>query len=303
MTIALISTVYNEGSSIESWFRKIQAQTIQPDEISIVDGGSTDGTWERLQDLAAQSSVPVRLKQQRCNIAEGRNLAIQMTNAEIIVSIDGGSLPESNWLKEIASPLLKEPLLDVVGGRCILIGDNPFQKYALQFEGTAPEAICPDEVYPSSRNIAFRREAWSDVGGYPEWLTLTGEDALFNMNLHKIDKMFLYNGSACIDWEIRGDVKSFFKMLYLYGYGAAEARIFTAHFLRCTILTLFPFLLLMSKYRYRDFLFRYRKNFSGSTGWLMGLMCGRRAPKNWKRVGGVLLSPEAELHFKSKNIS
>ena len=97
MKTALIATLFNEGDNVSRWWNSLQQQTALPDEIAIVDGGSTDGTWEKLQALARQSPVPVKLKQQRCNIAGGRNLAIEMTAAEIIAANDAGIRAERRW--------------------------------------------------------------------------------------------------------------------------------------------------------------------------------------------------------------
>ena len=221
---ALIATVFNEADNLSRWWQSLMRQTSLPDEIVIVDGGSPDGTWVQLQELAAHSRVPVKLDQRRCNIAEGRNRAIQLTDAEIIAATDAGCLAEPAWFEEIIRPLLADPSLDVVGGHSENLFENEFQKFLERFEGQPPPAR-PEEVYPSSRNVAFRRQAWMDVGGYPEWLTLTAEDALFNFALHKIGRRFVHNPSAIVRWPVRETAAEYFKMLYSYGYGAAEAQV------------------------------------------------------------------------------
>src|SRR5208282_1389253 len=186
--------------------------------------------------------------------------------------------------------------LDVVGGYSVPIIKNAFQEFRRQFDPEPPEPASPDEINPSSRNIAFRRQTWADMGGYPEWLTLTAEDALFNFGLHKIGKTFAYNPGALVRWPIRENAEAYYKMLYGYGYGAAEARLYAPHFLRRTATALFPPLLLLSRHRFNQLKFRYRKNLAGASGWLAGWLKGHRPPPGWKRIGGVLLSPEAQKH-------
>ena len=116
MKVALIATVFNEAGNLSRWWDCLQSQTVAPDELVVVDGGSRDGTWEQLQKLAATSRFPVQTQRHRCNIAGGRNRAIELTDAEIIAATDAGSFPERAWLDEITKPLLADKTLDVTGG-------------------------------------------------------------------------------------------------------------------------------------------------------------------------------------------
>jgi GT2 family glycosyltransferase len=299
MKRALIATVYNEADSVPRWVDALRAQTVHPDEFVIVDGGSTDGTPDLMRKLFAAGGFPQpRIIVQRCNIAEGRNIAIRLTDAEIIAANDAGCLPESKWFEEITRPLLADETLDVVGGRSVSIIKNAFQEFLRRFDPESPEPTMPDEIYPSSRNIAFRRQTWADVGGYPEWLTLTAEDALFNFELHKIGKKFAYNPEALVRWPVRESAEAYYKMLYGYGYGAAEARLYAQYFLRRATIAVFPPLLLLSRHRFYQLKFRYRKNLASANGWLAGRLKGHRPPPGWKRLDGILLSPEAQKHLK-----
>jgi cellulose synthase/poly-beta-1,6-N-acetylglucosamine synthase-like glycosyltransferase len=297
MKRALIATLYNESDNVARWWEGLQQQTVLPDEIAVVDGGSRDGTWEKLQELAKASAVPVRLEQKRCNIAEGRNRAIRMTDAEIIAATDAGSFPEREWFGEITRPLLEDPSLDVVGGLNVIGYENDFHHFLSQFEAREETGQTGGQLHPSSRNTAFRRQAWADVGGYPEWLTLAAEDALFTHELNLINKKFLFNPRARVRWSMRPDAEAYFKLQYRNGYGAAEAKLFTPYFLQRGLIALCPFLLLMSRHRFRHLRFRYRKNASSALGWVAGMVKGNRVPPGWERVDGILLSEEARKHL------
>lgn len=301
MKTALISTLYNESRNLARWWNCIMEQTVRPDEIVIVDGGSKDGTWEQLQSLAQSSPVPVRLHQQRCNIAEGRNIAIKMCAADIIASNDAGSFPQNDWFEQIAKPLRENEQLDVVGGRSVNLITNDFQRLVVAYQPPASEPKHPDQVFPSSRNIAFRRRAWEAVGGYPEWLTLTAEDSLFNYQLHTVGCRFYYNRDAVVAWPMRESAPEFFKMLRSYGYGAAEARLYWRDFAFSTLVTLLPPILWLSRNRGRAFRFRYQKYLNGTRGWFAGRFRGRRPPGGWCKVRGVFLSPEAQQFMRARS--
>jgi len=300
MKRALIATLFNEADNLSRWWDNVCHQTVLPDEIVIVDGASTDGTWEKLEELAQHPPVPVKLKQHPCNIAGGRNLAIQMTDAEIIAANDAGSFPDQHWFGEITRPLMENQQLDVVGGYSKNLFENEFQQFIEQFESQPAQPASPEETYPSSRNVAFRRQAWVDVGGYPEWLTLTGEDALFNFELHMLGKQFFFNPAAIIRWPVRDTARAYFKMYYSYGYGAAEAHLFGKNYLRHWIITVFPPLLLLSRHRFGHLKFRYQKNAASALGWLAGRIKGHRVPENWRRYDGIFLSPQAQDSLRQR---
>jgi glycosyltransferase involved in cell wall biosynthesis len=303
MKSALIATVYNEAANVERWWNCLYRQTKQPDEIVIVDGGSTDGTWKTLQQLARSSSMPVKLEQCRCNIAAGRNRAIQLTDADIITTTDAGSFPNADWFNEITKPLMVDKNIDMVGG-CSqpLTTGNDFQRFLMEFGYEIAKIPPPGMVSTSARNSAFRRATWAAVGGYPEWLTLTAEDLLFNLELQQIGIKFVHNPRAVVAWEVRDSVRKYWRMLYSYGYGAAESRSGDVYFLRKWLVTICPPLLLLSPRRFQHLFFRYFKNAASALGWLDGKLRGHPAPQGWRRVNGVLLSPQAQdvLNLKSR---
>ena len=298
MKRALIATLFNEADNVSRWWDCLMRQTVWPDEIVIVDGGSTDGTWEKLSELARQAPVPVKLEQRRCNIAEGRNRAIQLTDAEIIAATDAGSFPEPEWFHEIARPLLEDASVDCTGGISVSDHENAFANYLALFEPRsdveADQLSGRAEVHPSSRNTAFRRSAWADVGGYPEWLTLAAEDALFTAELHAVGKRIIRNPKAVVHWSVRDSADAYLKLLYRNAYGSAEARLDAPYFFRRAVIAFFPPLLLLSRHRFRHLKFRYGKNAASTRGWRAGYFKGHRAPAGWKRVRGIWLSPEAQ---------
>src|SRR5581483_3739374 len=72
MRVALISTVFNEGEDIFRWAEALRKQTLKPDEFTIVDGGSMDGTPGRLKKAFSHDDFPApKIIVQKCNIAGG----------------------------------------------------------------------------------------------------------------------------------------------------------------------------------------------------------------------------------------
>ena len=66
--VSLILTTRNEASHVPLFLDGVRAQTVQPDDIVICDGGSTDDTVARFRELGAD--LPLRVI-----VEEGANIA------------------------------------------------------------------------------------------------------------------------------------------------------------------------------------------------------------------------------------
>jgi len=106
--VSVTATVLNEFEDIDRLVTSLAQQTLVPAEIVIVDGGSTDGTWERLQ--AAQSKYPnlVPIRDESCSlqrspgpIARGRNVAISAATSDVVACADAGCSYDPNWLERL----------------------------------------------------------------------------------------------------------------------------------------------------------------------------------------------------------
>lgn len=232
MKVSLISTVYNEGESIEEFLQSISLMTRLPDEFVIVDAGSTDGTLQKLTVFAKTADFAVKvLVEKKCNIARGRNIAISHSSHELIAVTDAGCKVDRRWLEEIVKPFEDESI-DVASGWYEPDVRTLFEKAVAMCTFPSISKIDSNSFLPSSRSLAFRKSAWQSVGGYPEWLTLTAEDTLFDLNLKKNGKIFFFTPRALVRWRPRNNFKSFLKQQYLYAFGDGEARLFTRTYIK-----------------------------------------------------------------------
>lgn len=227
MKVSVVVTVLNEAESIEGLLKALANQTKKPDEIVIVDGGSTDNTVKKIQDFRPKVknlNIMVFVRP-GANIAEGRNDGIRIAKGEIIAVTDGGCVPHRDWLEKIAEPF-KNRKVDVVAGFYRMTGRTSFQKALAPYLGIMPSGFSPKKFLPSSRSIAFTKKIWEEAGMYPEKLERAGEDTLFNVRLIKAGAKIVRVKEAVVDWEI--PVKNFsqaFKRFFDYAKGDAQARI------------------------------------------------------------------------------
>ena len=224
MPISLIMTVRNEAASLPGLLDSILLGTHLPGEIVIVDGGSTDGTPRVAQSYS--NRLPVRLiEQPGANISEGRNAAIEAATHDLIAVTDAGVRLDPRWLELLTAPLLAPSSnVDIVSGWFAADPQTPFERAMGATVLPALEDIDPATFLPSSRSVAFRRAAWYEVGGYPEWLDYS-EDLVFDIALRDAGKQFVFAPGAVAHFRPRADLRAFFRQYYRYARGDGKANL------------------------------------------------------------------------------
>jgi glycosyltransferase involved in cell wall biosynthesis len=221
--ISIVVTVRDEATSVEPLMRSLLGQTRAPDEIVVADGGSVDGTPERIDAIAHEADVPIRLiRGGRVNIAGGRNLAIAEASGPIVAVTDAGTTPRPDWLAELTAPLQNGDDVAVSSGFFHPGGRSLFQRILARVITPQIEEIDPGRFLPSSRSIAFRKSWWSRAGKYPEWLDHC-EDLVFDMELRDAGARFEFSPAAVVDWDARPTLRAFARQYFLYGRGDGHA--------------------------------------------------------------------------------
>ncbi len=118
--LAVLVPFYNESEWIEEKFNNLVELAYPPDRLSFVfiDGGSTDGSREKIQRLVDGQESPERFVLMRSRV-QGRthqlNEAMQTVQADILVQTDVDSLLEKDCLLWMINEFQKDPKIGVVG--------------------------------------------------------------------------------------------------------------------------------------------------------------------------------------------
>lgn len=220
--MTLITTVRNEEESIGQFLDSIIKQTKKPDEIIIVDGGSTDRTISKIQDL--RSKIKVKIIRRRGNRSVGRNTAVKNSSSSIIACTDAGCLLDPHWVEKITRPF-ENTKIDVVAGFYKPLAKSSFEKCLATYTCTMADKLDKKSFLPSSRSVAFRKEAWEKVGGYPEKLN-TCEDLVFDKRLKTFGAKFFTEEKAIVYWPQRKNIIQAAKQFYGYAVGDGQAHYF-----------------------------------------------------------------------------
>ncbi len=192
MPVSIAATVLNELRDIPGLVSSLTNQALAPAEVIIVDGGSTDGTWEWLLAAKAQYPTLIPIRDESCSlkhspgpIARGRNVGIAAATSEVIACADAGCTYRHDWLSRLTAPIFDGTAEYALGGSCIDpvspttwdIASAPF--FGIKLNPSEPTKSC------TARSMAFRKELWQRAGGFPETVFL-GEDTLFDAKVRKL---------------------------------------------------------------------------------------------------------------------
>ena len=171
--VSVIIPVYNGERYLAEAIQSVLAQTLVPDEIIVVDDGSTDATAQIVADLAAAAPLPIHyIRQANQGPSVARNVGVRATVGKLFAFLDADDLWMQNKLSQQAALLDQCPELGYVGChlRSLLV---PGREWPVTLNRTYWESQPPS--YTTSA-LLIQRATWEQVGPFDPKQQL-GEDA------------------------------------------------------------------------------------------------------------------------------
>lgn len=175
-TFSVIIPLYNKEREIEGTIRSVLSQTRLPDEIVVVDDGSTDRSAGIVQRIG---SPLIRLvAQPNAGECAARNRAIAEARGEYLALIDADDEWEPGFLAEIEAMIGEFPGCGLYcTGFSVVSHDGVFPARGLDRRGVV-ENFFRDSAHryiaiPSASCIP--REVIDTVGGFPEGMKMAGD--------------------------------------------------------------------------------------------------------------------------------
>lgn len=218
--VSFVTTVLNEEKTIGALLDSLEGQTKKPDEVVIVDGGSTDGTEKIVENYRKRGILLYRYIRTKGNRAKGRNVGIEASKNQIIALSDGGCKLDNDWLERITKPFSNKNL-DAVAGYYLPVTKTLWQKCFAPYMAVMPDKFNKKTFLPSSRSLALRKSSAQALGGYPEKLDYC-EDLVFARRLKYKANMGVA-ANAIVHWQLPENLSEFFSALKNYARGDKEA--------------------------------------------------------------------------------
>ncbi len=192
--ISVIIPAYNAARTLPDCLTALKTQKLAPDEIIVVDDGSTDGTVQAARENGAQV-----VTQSHQGPGAARNAGIRQAKGDLLLFTDADCTPVQNWTIEMSGPFV-DPLVAGVKGSYVtaqaetvarLVQCEFEERYDMQDRHSSIDLI---DTY----SAAFRADVLRDVGGFDPAFPEANEDVELSYRLARAGKRLLFHRQAVV---------------------------------------------------------------------------------------------------------
>lgn len=231
LTISVIIPTLDAAKTLSCTLSALQNNTVEPEEILVIDGLSQDGTG----DIARRFGYAVITNPLR-HTAAARQKGIMVARGEVVAMTDADCAPSRDWLERIRDHFSQDSALDGVGGPVRL--NHPCNRVQAYCAAKSITGIPKRQEFItrkgmrgrfSGANCAYRRQVVIDVGGFDHRFKAHGED--IDLFWRLIDRRARLLFDPVLTVEHLGFAEDHFTLARKsFGYGAASARLARYHF-------------------------------------------------------------------------
>jgi glycosyltransferase involved in cell wall biosynthesis len=213
--VSVVIPVRNEELSLPGLVASLKAQTVQPAEVIVVDGGSSDHTVTVAQRLFSDDSRFRVVQAGMATPGRGRNVGIELARYDWIALTDAGNRVEPEWLERLLNVAQRDSEIGFVYGNFEPVVDSFFTRCAA-LAYVIPKRTVPagSMRYPFIASSLLRRKVWESVGGFPD--LRAAEDLIFMEKVESQGIKVGYAPEATTHWRLQPTLGRTFERFAVY---------------------------------------------------------------------------------------
>ena len=240
--ISVIIPIKNEIKYVAECLKSLKAQTHRDFEVIFVDGGSTDGTRQFLQENIEKTGKFILLDNPAGDAASARNIGIKNAKYEYVTFLDGDSYIDNDWIEKVIErlPQIKDGKVAGIGGPPVLPPqDNSFLALAINKTMSSPIAS-GGNLNPSVHHknltkktkvkmisfVVMKKDIFLKEGLFDEKFA-KGQDLEYATRLFKKGYYYIFDPALKVWHHDKTTISSFIKQLYKWG--AAKVLVMRKH--------------------------------------------------------------------------
>jgi glycosyltransferase involved in cell wall biosynthesis len=178
--ISVIMPAFNNGPFILEAIASVLTQTRQPDEIIVVDDGSTDGTENIVRTLTDARITFIR--QENSGVSVARNRGLEIATGEFIAFLDADDRWRPQMLEQQLALMLADPSLVCCFGNFVRFVSQTGEVLPPQFTFYPEVASVATTALPQTRGVRVDHNAFEVLLAWGEWPAYT-QTMLFRSDL------------------------------------------------------------------------------------------------------------------------
>ena len=212
MTVAVLIVNWNAGDLLRRCLEALASQRRRPDQIVVVDNGSTDDSLQRAAKFVSDVDL-IRLEE-NVGFAKANNIAARAARrCEALALLNPDAFADEGWLEALVEAARNEPAFAAFASQMRLesspdrldgAGDSYHVSGRAWRNGHgSPRADWPSEgvevFAPCAAAALYRRQAFDDAGGFDEQYFCYFEDVDLGFRLRLRGHRCLYVPTAIVE--------------------------------------------------------------------------------------------------------
>jgi GT2 family glycosyltransferase len=223
--VSVVVCAYDADSTMAACLDSLRELRYPAYDVVVVDDGSTDGTGV----IADQYEGVHVIHQENKGLSAARNVGMAASTGEIIAYTDSDCVVDPDWLHYLVAAFLSSGR-PAVGGPNLPPPEDSFIASCVAASPGGPlEVLLNDQEaeHIPGCNMAFRREALEEIGGFDPVYRAAGDDVDVCWRLQKEGHCIGWSPAAMV-WHFRRNTVSAY-IGQQRGYGKAEALLYFRH--------------------------------------------------------------------------
>jgi GT2 family glycosyltransferase/membrane protein implicated in regulation of membrane protease activity len=218
--VSVVVCTCNGGRTLGETLPALQRLEYPDCEVIVVSDGSTDASAE----LARAHGFRV-IETENRGLSSARNTGVTAATGEIVAFIDDDAYPDPHWVHYLVAEFRAGGHVAVGGPNLPPPGDGVVADSVANAPGNPTHVLLSDRIaeHVPGCNMAVRRDALLDVGGFDPQFRIAGDDVDICWRLQEAGGTIGYSAAAIVWHHRRREIAAYWRQQT--SYGRAEAMV------------------------------------------------------------------------------
>jgi O-antigen biosynthesis protein len=223
--VSVVVCAYNAADTLGDCLVSLERLTYPDFEIILVNDGSTD----RTPDIGRSFPRVRVIDTPNAGLSAARNVGLAEATGEIVAYTDADTRVDRDWLTFLVQPFLTSDVVGSGGPNVVPPDDPPMAQSIARAPGGPTHVLLDDRIaeHVPGCNMAFRRDALLEIGGFNPIYLRAGDDVDVCWRLQARGWKIGFASAALVWHHHRGSVKAYWRQQV--GYGEGETWLMAHH--------------------------------------------------------------------------